>query len=451
MSHTQKKPYCSECRRNFTDYDGLRQHLQSVHAPKYRCESCDKDFSNQQGLDSHLNSPKHASKFHCKSCDRDFINNGALEQHKSSVHPPRHNPEPRNREFTNKQNTDTHLNPHKQSSGNQQSVVNRPGQSVNTAKLHCGSCTRYFDNPKGLADHWRTAHASGGSSISKGTSSDHRPTAYTPKPQHGGAPIANHYHSNNPTGDFHSGRRTQGPPSQGSSEHTAKFYCEKCDLRFTSRDALGHHRLTVHAPKPQVESYRGNRDTTNQSRQNHNPTAVPRNNFRCDKCSEDFTNQDALNRHLKSAAHMTKFRCQECNKCYIDQDALDKHFSSAHAPKFYCEKCDKYFPDQYALDQHLVSQAHLITFYCDECERGFPNYESLEKHHKSVHSFCCKQCEREFSNKKALDKHLSSAIHAPQFNCDECSKSFRTKDLLILHAATHVMQRQPKGRGTGWS
>ncbi|KAL0631751.1 hypothetical protein Q9L58_009380 [Maublancomyces gigas] len=168
-------------------------------------------------------------------------------------------------------------------------------------------------------------------------------------------------------------------------------------------------------------------------------------------------------------------RCRLCHLKFFTKGSMDEHYAAMHPTPpetplplepTPCGKCHILFYSQGSMDQHcstmhpaLPDTLPLEPTTCGKCHILFYTQESMDQHCATMHptprfarvgQFGCTPCSKRFINQYALDQHMVSAAHPeyvlkghrrPLFKCEECTRTFEVKDLLILHAASHVQQR----------
>lgn len=96
------------------------------------------------------------------------------------------------------------------------------------------------------------------------------------------------------------------------------------------------------------------------------------------------------------------FECYLCKFQFLRIQGLRIHLNVKHVASiknnFQCEHCNEVFTQQTALDDHLRSEHQLIIpFKCSHCSREFRQDQSTElKEHLAAHSeikpFMCEVC-----------------------------------------------------------
>lgn len=219
----------------------------------------------------------------------------------------------------------------------------------------------------------------------------------------------------------------------------------------------------------------------------------------CDFCDDQFCWLDSYKAHLiahleaRTGMPVSSAYCNSCSREFSTHQDLDQHNSAVHAPSasrrrgrpvhpqpsaIPCLQCDRTFGTQQALQHHrdashnglflprtappairrnqVAAPPPLAQFPCRTCPGVFPTQVSLTQHTTTAHpararaQFSCSMCSKTFINQYALDQHMASAAHPEYvqqgrrmrvYKCEECPRTFEMKDMLTLHAATHVTQR----------
>ena len=109
--------------------------------------------------------------------------------------------------------------------------------------------------------------------------------------------------------------------------------------------------------------------------------------------------------------------------------------------EFECDLCGKKFSIKLALVNHTKlkhNDGEKETFPCDLCDKTFVLKCNLKRHQNVVHfglkKVNCHICNKEISDSDFLAAHIRNA-HEKKFQCDKCSKWFRTQKDFDLHKA----------------
>ena len=112
-----------------------------------------------------------------------------------------------------------------------------------------------------------------------------------------------------------------------------------------------------------------------------------------------------------------------------------------------CKDCNKFYPPKYLEQRHYLVHQDGRNFKCEICEKSFKTMEIL-KVHARIHgpdderyTHCCEVCGRKFTQKANLESHMRIHTGDKPFKCDFCSKSFSQKGNLDEHRRTHTGEK----------
>ena len=137
------------------------------------------------------------------------------------------------------------------------------------------------------------------------------------------------------------------------------FHCDKCERKFTQKNALRLHVLQFHD-----ESYK-----------------LP-----CPSCGLVFDTKTKLNEHER-AAHSTdeKYQCKVCGKRYGNTNSLKAHVSTHDDCRFQCKYCPRKLKTALNLKFHERYHTGEKPFTCSVCGNGYVSKVKLQQHQAGVH------------------------------------------------------------------
>lgn len=253
-----------------------------------------------------------------------------------------------------------------------------------------------------------------------------------------------------------------------SPTHATGIPCGTCGACFKSQELLyQHHQNNFHL-NPPLSRPVPRQPSGRPPRQPRQPAqSTPK--FHCKPCNRPFTDQRAFESHLESPIH--NFRCQNCGLLCANRSALNQHLLSGHMntpvvqppPRQAAPRQSHALAQPQTPPRQPQAPATHQQHRCNICRATFNTHHALDQHSSAVHArnphqrppartppFTCATCTKSFPNQYALDQHLVSDAHpgrgqrrtpAPVYRCDECSRTFDVKDMLTLHAASHVRLR----------
>ena len=127
---------------------------------------------------------------------------------------------------------------------------------------------------------------------------------------------------------------------------------------------------------------------------------------------------------------------------------MNKHFNQ---PFYKCEECNKGFDRKELMDCHM-RHYHVTErlFQCEICAKDFKTLHLLRKHIKNIHEkhekAICKICHQSYKSEENLKIHIKTVHTAPEerqkFMCDDCGKSFLSKQQFLNHSITHLSDKE---------
>jgi len=158
----------------------------------------------------------------------------------------------------------------------------------------------------------------------------------------------------------------------------------------------------------------------------------------------ELKNQKKIKGTLISKDMAKEYKCDTCDiefKCYSHLSDHDKKFHP-DVKRFLCEHCGKGFTRAGDRDHHITTvHSDAKPFLCDHCGKCFSTAGNKNSHIENVHSEGpgnqCPHCEKTVKHLSTHIKHLH-AIGGEKFTCEECGKTFRTKNYLSKHMRYHL-------------
>ncbi|CAL8143440.1 unnamed protein product [Orchesella dallaii] len=188
------------------------------------------------------------------------------------------------------------------------------------------------------------------------------------------------------------------------------------------------------------------------------PTAISK----CAICQAPFRLRQQLTTHMRLVHKQTpEYKCPHCGKAnFRNHNAFLMHLRKVHKGKpsglvgaFECDICKDRFTNEQHLQKHLKSHVDddKLVFTCETCQKTFSKRVNLNNHVKNVHeqpktTWHCEKCAKVFKTKAKLDQHTSYTHTDPsqwKFGCPEkgCGKRCWSRQKLTEHIRTHTKER----------
>lgn len=118
---------------------------------------------------------------------------------------------------------------------------------------------------------------------------------------------------------------------------------------------------------------------------------------------------------------------------------LPKVQSTQKQTTFDCELCEKKLSNKYTFKEHMNTHIGEKIFTCQTCSKTFRTKTMLIVHIR-IHGrklFKCEKCAKVFNNKFCLKRHTRTHSDLRPYKCNVCSKRVKTSAILSHHMRMH--------------
>ncbi|XP_047221194.1 zinc finger protein 341 isoform X2 [Girardinichthys multiradiatus] len=405
--------------------DGPTEHLKGK-GPKLKCNFCDKFFSKNFDLQQHIRSHTGEKPFQCIVCGR---------------------------AFAQKSNVKKHMQTHKVWPMSVANTVSRLPITVKVLPVSFIEGERIGDRQK------QSDREQDGSRQTQAEQESAQREAPGEEAETEAEPDLAASRGDDMQGGHPQALSDQNQQCEGQTKQIvvidSSYQCQFCASKFKTYFQLKSH-LTQHKGEQVYKCVLKSCSQTFQKLDHfleHIRTHQEQLTYRCHLCSKVFPSLFELGVHQYSHCfcpqqntrkETTVYRCVKCQNRYSTQEALEQHLLTA-SHSFPCPHCQKVFPCERYFRRHLPTHGVGGRFRCQICKKAFKTEHYLKLHtliHSGEKPYKCSLCEATFNRKDKVKRHM--LIHEPfkKYKCPfrthvGCTKEFNRPDKLKAHILSH--------------
>lgn len=393
--------FCDKCDKSFSSKIRLELHVRVHHTKRtILCPSCDKSFVDKNMLDEHI-STKHSTRtqgdkqFICSICQKIYNRSSRLKKHMTIHDKPQKNDvlvcEKCSMAFASIEEIEDHIN-----RIHDDAVDPKITKKELLFVVCCEYCENAFVDFKSLAKH-KQNHLN-----------DDKPfkCEFCMACYESYAKMKTHKNT-------HIHQQYKFPVQR-------HYMCdiESCWKKYRHWSDLLNHRKTVHLINPTI--------------------------YKCSECEQTFYQSWNFSYHKKTVHCSTELKCDVCDfQCrtlyslrlhqrnYHSSDAEDSNANFKAKPKKQPIKKQS----RVDLDEFVSKTG--TSLICNTCGKQFSTRNGARSHVEMVHlkirNHSCKECGKEYYLRKDYEDHRRMHTAETPYECQHCSKKFRTASLLNEH------------------
>ena len=166
--------------------------------------------------------------------------------------------------------------------------------------------------------------------------------------------------------------------------------------------------------------------------------------FTCHVCGLEFTKKMDLNFHIKKNHENPEgYKCPKCPRKLKSESGLKYHMNIHDGHSFSCHMCPKVLKSKHGLAYHMNIHNSTQAFLCNDCGKSFVTKQKMQNHVRAKHTlerpYVCDTCGTGFvrSDKLLIHKRRVHTGERP-YSCEHCDWKGVDSSDLIHHRKKHL-------------
>jgi predicted RNA-binding Zn-ribbon protein involved in translation (DUF1610 family) len=166
--------------------------------------------------------------------------------------------------------------------------------------------------------------------------------------------------------------------------------------------------------------------------------------FTCHVCGLEFIKREALNYHIKrNHENPQGYKCPKCPRMLKSESGLKYHMNIHDGFTFSCHMCPKVLKSKHGLAYHMNIHNCTQAFLCNDCGKSFVTKQKMQNHVRAKHTmerpYVCDTCGAGFvrSDKLLIHKRRVHTGERP-YSCEHCDWKGVDSSDLIHHRKKHM-------------